>query len=213
VIPKPPQPVLNRKHPLARGLAGAWYMDYDLTKRTRSTISDLVNITKTKGGYGAALRFSGAASAYKVICSPLSLNVTGRNPWTFSFLVTTTSVTSYGWLLSIAHYDAAMVQVFRYLDSIEVGRAVANAGTGQTATSGAAAIAVNVLTHIVALYDGSALGVYIDGRLWGSMTDTANASDVGSQQFIGNQCREPWSQPVRGWAGSIYDVRCWSRSL
>ena len=211
------KPVLGSQiqlgHPLANGLVGCWLMNegsgnkvYDLSGNgnTGSLIAD----THFVGGkFGPALDFDGAGDC--VNCgNKASLNITNKNftimAWAKLYgegntLPVLAGKLSYGSVGEWGLYYSDITNDFRFQMRDASGVVVVDT----------LSVSLNQWYYVVGVYNGSSIGIYLDGLLIKSINAPTIFEDSGNNFFIGKRS----NNNDYYWNGQIDHAMIYNRAL
>jgi len=211
--------VLDRAHPLTRGLVGWWPLNEGAGLRASDISGNgnagaLTNITpsSTSGWYGGphgrAVQFDGSDDIVSVPHAP-QLALTGD--MTVSAWVLHTSTATYRSIAIKGNVGAGYPSPFHLYVEITTGKILFYFGNGVSQTGiDTPTMPLNAWTHVCGTRLGSTITVYINGRsaLSGSLGAQA-VTDAGTALGIGS--RTPGTAyPM---LGGIANVRLYNRAL
>lgn len=203
------------------GLVGHWKFDEASGLAAYDSSGNFLNGTLTNGPtrtassscqMGSCLGFNGTSN-YVNFTSSGVLNITGNQTislWVKSSTAVTNADIAGRWLSSVDNKKIWRLRVDGTLLTFRVSAdGIANSSDATTTIS--SAIDGN-WHHIVAMYDGSSIGVYIDGTLRGSTVYSGGLfSDVGSILRVG--ASSSGGGIAAYFEGIIDDVRIYNRAL
>jgi hypothetical protein len=175
-----------------------------LDRSTNGLNGTITGATRTTAGHaGGALTFSGSGQWVTVADNAL-LDVTRM---TISAGVRPTTLS--GWRTVVMKETANGLAYTLYAhDNAPRPAAYINAGGGDVAATGTAALTTNAWAHLTATFDGSALRFYVNGTLVRTVNTTGNiVNGTGPLRIGGNA---PWGEYF---SGQIDDVRIYNRAL
>jgi hypothetical protein len=186
------------------GLVSWWGGDNDTLDMVGTNNGTLQgNATYAAGKVGQAFSFDGSGD-YVSIPNDLSLNPTAAitvDAWVFSDnasyapLIVKKAGSNSGYSLELST-DSSKVNFYVYIGSSWVGSPQANLPKG-------------IWTHVAGVYDGSGVGLYVNGQFIGSTARTGAITPSASELNIG---RDP-SDPTRFFKGLIDEVEIFNRAL
>lgn len=179
---------------------GVNYVDYDLWFKTYITDPS-----------GSALNFDGTddkvvlGNAINGVLDPL-------NTITVEAWVKTTNDVFNGVIVGNYFSSNNEMQFLLRRDGDQFALWVDDGTTGyKVVNSGVATVTLNTWQHVAGVWDGSSLYIYIDGVLRGTTTGVTGSSFASTNNLV-QMGSDSYSTP-ESFAGSIDEVRIWSRAL
>lgn len=201
-------------HPLAKGLVGCWLMNEgagliakDLVANNNATSKNGANWVPSLKGY--AFNFDGTDDYLTCgIVDGKVLDITG-NKVTVSAIV---KIGSTAWAeRNIVRKDRGHYNLVQ-LDADEVRFEIYNGGyvSAKTTTS---PLVLNNWYHLIGVYDGIAVSVYINGKFVISAAATGNLANTGTPETFNIGCRDNNGTPDLFFPGIIASVQVWNTAL
>ena len=206
--PKPQNPQINRAHPLARGLVGAWAF----TEGGGSTLRDV-------SGHGLDGALAGTPEWVRTRDGGgMDFDGTGSDVVTIpdnSLLDITDAITLECWLKpeTLANTGGFAHKELAYMLYIATGSNLPQfyVYTPSVATATAPSIPpVGEWGHMVGTYDGTTISLYINGVLVDTTANTGSIATNSNDLVIGHYYYLPSTYNYNGVIGSL---RVWDRSL
>jgi hypothetical protein len=177
---------------------------FDLSKNATTVTATLVSTTWTIGPGGRSPQFNGTSSY-------LALTGTQQSPsaQTWSFWVAEKSRLANAAFFSTNNFGGPFNEIFSnngVLSYVNLSAAIVS--TGYT-------VPLNELTHIVATMTGTTLQLYVNGRLWTTVTDN-NFNSHCIPVTIGGWCDNAYNSTVAtaNWfSGIISNFRIYNRVI
>ena len=205
-LPKPPVCILNRAHPLARGLVAAWPFDEGGGGKTvRDAVGSNHGTAQaynkwTGGAFGHCMAFNGT-NDYVSVADSASLD--GMANITIAFWGKAST-------FSDNAYPVGKRASYEFLANGGKLKAGVNSGDWVYATT-ATSITTGVWFHATVTYDGSNVKIYYNGSLEDTQPQSglvANNTNPLGLGFLLNPAVEGYQ-----FNGSIDDVRIYNRAL
>ncbi|MDE2022515.1 MAG: hypothetical protein KGI71_06425, partial [Patescibacteria group bacterium] len=180
---------------LANGLVGYW--SFDTSDVSGTSVTDLSGNTNTgtaaetptlvTGQVNQAIAFTDGVQQVNVGHGS-SLNLTG--PFSVSFWLfptTTPGSVNYGLFEKAQNYENAGFSAYYGYNSTDVYCNIGN-GSGANAVASSVGLNLNQWNHVVCLFDGSNLKVYVNGTQTGLSTGTSSAtSSASDDMYLGSE--------------------------
>jgi hypothetical protein len=211
---KPTNPVINRSHPLARGLVGAWaFQDgggstlRDVSWRgNHGTLTNMDPATDwVTSRYGGALDFDGSNDYASV---PQTSSLAFTTSMSIECLVKLDTTSGAQCIVDSRHTDNSGFYLFCYshVAPISFVFGMSTGGTADNLTT--TPVVSGVWYHLIGTWDGATSRVYLDGVLEGSMSKTGTMTVSTAPLRIGY--RHTNNYPLNG---QVSLARLWDRPL
>lgn len=211
--PNIPGLILDRAHPLARGLAGWWPLNEgggtraaDLVAGNAGTLTN--GPARTGSRLGAAVGMDGTDDHIIIPHSPAIALTTDI---TISVWALTSTVSGWRQLLDkgpnpTTHPAPYQIGQYDATGQIYFGRGNGSSSTSLTSTSSAIA---GAWTHWVCSWGGGTFRIYYNGRIDATSTASPTCTDSGRALYVGQ--REDLAAAY--WSGAFAHLRIYNRVL
>lgn len=211
--------VLDRAHPLTRGLVGWWPMNEGGGRRAADVVNGnagthLLDPAWVGGGQritGNAVKLNGTTQYIRIPHSP-ALAIT--SDITVSVWTRVTTITGYLQLLNKGPNPTSYPAPFQMVQVGGTGQMIWGRGNGSApggtdaVVSTSAAIA-GEWVHWVGTWTGGVFYVYYNGRLDNTATASPTCTDAGLPLYVGTRADGAASL----WNGSVAQVRLYNRAI
>jgi hypothetical protein len=177
----------------------------------------IVNATWASGAYGSALAFDGAsASAAYVNFTSVLINNASSNLSVEAWIYPTSLVTNDTYIVSKGASCVSLTRGWEFVTfQGRIGFRYSNNGSVYMGKNSNSSLSVNTWNHAVVVFSNGNITFYINGRPSGfDSSGSGNTINPNSLNLkIGNGYCGSSDPNIRGFYGSIDEVRVWNRSF
>jgi len=211
--------ILDRAHPLSRGLVGWWPLNEGAGRRAADVVSGNAGTHLLDPGWvgtsqritGSAVKLNGSTQYISIPHTP-ALAITADI--TVSLWARVTTLTGYLQLLNKGPNPTSYPRPYQMVQNSGTGQMIWGRGNGSApggtdavvSTSGAVA---GEWVHWVGTWTAGVFYIYYNGRLDNTATDSPTCTDGGLPLYIGTRA----DMAAAFWNGSVAQVRLYNRAI